>query len=362
MCINIRRIMSKKSSKNSLTKKPLLIKMSLKFLLLLFFFLLLNFAMIRNAAAMTTLLRPGFYSETCPDAEFIVRDVIKKSMTREARNAASVMRLQFHDCFVNGCDASVLLDDTPNMLGEKLGLSNINSLRSFEVLDEAKEALEIACPGVVSCADIVVMAARDAVVLSGGPNWDVKLGRLDSLTASQKDSDDIMPSPRANASYLIDLFNRFNLSVKDLVALSGSHSIGKGRCFSVMFRLYNQSGTGRPDPAIEPKYREKLDKLCPLGGDENATVDLDATPELFDNQYFKDLVNGRGFLNSDETLYTFPQTRGYVKLFSANQNEFFKAFVQGMIKMGDLQSGRPGEIRKNCRVVNRRAVDILLES
>ena len=58
-----------------------------------------------------------------------------------------------------------MLDDTPNMLGEKLGLSNINSLRSFEVLDEAKEALERACPGVVSCADIVIMAARDAVVL-----------------------------------------------------------------------------------------------------------------------------------------------------------------------------------------------------
>lgn len=58
-----------------------------------------------------------------------------------------------------------MLDDTPNMLGEKLGLSNINSLRSFEVLDEAKEALERVCPGVVSCADIVIMAARDAVVL-----------------------------------------------------------------------------------------------------------------------------------------------------------------------------------------------------
>ncbi|KAL3527619.1 hypothetical protein ACH5RR_012275 [Cinchona calisaya] len=335
--------------------KPLL-KMSVTSLP--FFYLLL--VLVINAAA-ATLLRPGFYSETCPEAEFIVRDVIKKAMNREARNAASVMRLQFHDCFVNGCDASVLLDDTPNMLGEKLGLSNINSLRSFEVLDEAKEALEGVCPGVVSCADIVIMAARDAVVLTGGPSWEVKLGRLDSLTASQEDSDNIMPSPRANASYLIDLFDRFNLSVKDLVALSGSHSIGKGRCFSVMFRLYNQSGTGRPDPAIQPKFREKLDKLCPLGGDENVTVDLDATPETFDNQYFQDLTNGRGFLNSDETLFTYPKTREYVKLFGANQNEFFKAFVEGMIKMGDLQSGRPGEIRRNCRFVNRRPVDILLE-
>lgn len=59
----------------------------------------------------------------------------------------------------------MLLDDTPTMLGEKFALSNINSLRSYEVIDEAKEALEKACPGVVSCADIIIMAARDAVAL-----------------------------------------------------------------------------------------------------------------------------------------------------------------------------------------------------
>lgn len=198
---------------------------------------------------------------------------------------------------------------------------------------------------------------------SRGPNWVVKLGRKDSLTASQEDSDNIMPSPRANASFLIDLFAKFNLSVKDLVALSGSHSIGEGRCFSIMFRLYNQSGSGKPDPAIEPKFREKLNKLCPLGGDENMTGDLDATPQMFDNQYFKDLVAGRGFLNSDETLFTYPGTREYVRLFSKDEGEFFRAFVEGMVKMGDLQSGRPGEIRSNCRVVNSRPVQAsLLES
>ncbi|XP_022846905.1 peroxidase 17-like [Olea europaea var. sylvestris] len=324
---------------------------------LLLLFLLLSL----DIAASGTPLRPGFYSKTCPDAEFIVRDVIKKAMVRETRSAASVMRLQFHDCLVNGCDGSILLDDTPYMLGEKLSLSNINSLRSFEVIDEVKDALEDACPGVVSCADIVIMVARDAVVLSGGPNWEVKLGRRDSLTASQKDSDDIMPSPRANSTSLINLFSRFNLSVKDLVALSGSHSIGKGRCFSIVHRLYNQSGTGRPDPAFEPKFRKKLDKLCPLGGDGNVTGNLDATPKKFDNQYFKDLVNGRGFLNSDQTLFTHPKTREYVRMFSRNQREFFEAFVEGMIKLGDLQSGRPGEIRKNCRVINGRPLEGLID-
>ncbi|OWM65647.1 peroxidase 17 [Punica granatum] len=313
-------------------------------------------------AAASAQLRPKYYSQTCPDAERIVREVMRKAMIREPRSVASVMRFQFHDCFVNGCDGSLLLDDTPTMLGEKLALSNINSLRSFEVVDEIKDALERACPGVVSCADIVIMAARDAVALTGGPDWEVKLGRKDSLTASQEDSSNIMPSPRSNATFLINLFAKFNLSARDMVALSGSHSIGQARCFSIMFRLYNQSGTGKPDPAMDPEYRLKLDKLCPLGGDENVTGDLDATPRVFDNQYFKDLVAGRGFLNSDQTLYTMAETRDYVRAFSKDQIEFFKAFVEGMIKMGDLLSGRPGEIRKNCRVVNSWPVDILLES
>lgn len=66
---------------------------------------------------------------------------------------------------VKGCDGSVLMDATPTMLGEKDALSNINSLRSFDVVDEIKAALEERCPGVVSCADIIVTAARDAVVL-----------------------------------------------------------------------------------------------------------------------------------------------------------------------------------------------------
>lgn len=171
-----------------------------------------------------------------------------------------------------------------------------------------------------------------------------------------------MPSPRSNASLLIDLFAKYNLCVKDLVALSGTHSIGQGRCFSIMFRLYNQSGTGRPDPAIEPKFREKLYKLCPPNVDQNVTGDLDATPRLFDNQYFKDLVAGRGFLNSDQTLFTFTQTRRFVELFSKDQDAFFRALVEGMLKMGDLQSNQPGEIRRNCRAVNGRHVNTFWES
>lgn len=164
-----------------------------------------------------------------------------------------------------------------------------------------------------------------------------------------------MPSPNGStATTLIDLFQRFNLTTKDMVALSGSHTIGEARCFSIMTRLYNYSGSGKSDPAFEPIYREKLSKLCPMGGDENVTSGMDATAKVFDNQYFKDLVSRKGFLNSDQTLFTWPETREYVKMFSENETEFFRAFAEGMVKMGDLQSTKPGEVRLNCRVVNRK--------
>ncbi|XP_047329210.1 peroxidase 17-like [Impatiens glandulifera] len=319
-----------------------------------FFFFLISLAALHGGdGASHSKLRHGYYSTTCPAAEITVKKVIRKNMISEPRSAASVMRLQFHDCFVNGCDASLLLDDTPNMLGEKESFANGGSLRRYDIIDEAKANLERICPGVVSCADIIIMAARDAVFFSGGPDWAVKLGRKDGLTASLQDSNDIMPTPRANATYLLGLFQRFNLSAKDLVALSGSHSIGKGDCIGMVFRLYNQSGSGKPDPAMEIGYRKRMEKFCPpWGAISNVTVDLDPTPKVFDNKYYKELIKGKGFFNSDQSLYTLPETRKYVERFSRGEKEFFEAFAKGMIKMGDLQSGRSGEIRRNCRVVN----------
>lgn len=65
---------------------------------------------------------------------------------------------------VKGCDASVLLDSTEEMTSEKESPSN-ESLRGFGLIDIIKSKLEEQRPGVVSCADILVLAARDCVAL-----------------------------------------------------------------------------------------------------------------------------------------------------------------------------------------------------
>lgn len=59
----------------------------------------------------------------------------------------------------------MLLDDTSNFTGEKKAVPNNNSVRGFEVIDKIKSAVEKACPGVVSCADILAITARDSVVI-----------------------------------------------------------------------------------------------------------------------------------------------------------------------------------------------------
>ena len=65
-----------------------------------------------------------------------------------------------------GCDGSLLLDDDlPAIRTEKNVPANNNSARGFPVVDGIKRALEEACPGIVSCADILALAAEISVEL-----------------------------------------------------------------------------------------------------------------------------------------------------------------------------------------------------
>ncbi|KAH9324836.1 hypothetical protein KI387_005014, partial [Taxus chinensis] len=93
-----------------------------------------------------------------------VKSAVKQAVNNEKRMGASLLRLHFHDCFVNGCDGSILLDDSASLTGEKIAQPNANSARGFDVIDTIKTQVEAACSGVVSCADILAIAARDSVV------------------------------------------------------------------------------------------------------------------------------------------------------------------------------------------------------
>ncbi|KAL6979831.1 peroxidase [Sarracenia purpurea var. burkii] len=121
-----------------------------------------------------------------------------------------------------GCDASVLLDNSDSIVSEKQAGPNLNSLRGFEVIDEIKYILEEACPDTVSCADILALAARDAVRSRGGPRWNVYLGRRDSIKASLDGANKFIPAPNSSLETLIANFQQQGLHTGDLVALSGN--------------------------------------------------------------------------------------------------------------------------------------------
>ena len=105
--------------------------------------------------------RVGFYSAACPQVESIVRSTVQSHFCSNPTVAPGLLRMLFHDCFVQGCDASILItgSNTERTAGPNL------LLRGYEVIDDAKTQLEAACPGIVSCADILALAARDSVVL-----------------------------------------------------------------------------------------------------------------------------------------------------------------------------------------------------
>ncbi|XP_021282206.1 peroxidase A2-like [Herrania umbratica] len=302
-------------------------------------------------------LSATFYATTCPNASSIVRSVIQQALQSDVRIGASLIRLHFHDCFVNGCDASILLDNSANIQSEKDAAPNTNSTRGFNVVDNIKTALENSCPGIVSCADILALAAEASVSLQGGPSWSVLLGRRDSLTANQAGANSSIPSPFEGLSNITSKFSAVGLNTNDLVALSGAHTFGRAQCRLFSNRLYNFSGTGNPDPTLNSSYLTTLRQICPQSGSGFNVANLDpTTPDTFDSNYFTNLQNNQGLLQSDQELFSTAgaPTISIVNTFSGNQTAFFQSFAQSMINMGNISplTGSSGEIRSDCKKVN----------
>ncbi|KAG0480283.1 hypothetical protein HPP92_011141 [Vanilla planifolia] len=111
-----------------------------------------------------------FYKESCPQAEDIIREQVKLLYKRHKNTAFSWLRNIFHDCAVQSCDASLLLETTRKTISEK-ETDRSFGMRNFRYLEDIKDAVERECPGVVSCADILVLSARDGIVAIEGHTY-----------------------------------------------------------------------------------------------------------------------------------------------------------------------------------------------
>ncbi|CAI0629226.1 unnamed protein product [Linum tenue] len=301
-------------------------------------------------------LKNGFYSSSCPKAEAIVRSAVESAFKDDPSIAPGLLRLHFHDCFVQGCDGSVLISGSN---AERSAPQNLG-IRGFEVIDAAKAQLEASCPGVVSCADILALAARDSVDLSNGPSWAVPTGRRDGRVSSASQAA-VLPSPLDSIAAQRQKFAAKGLDDHDLVTLAaGAHTIGQTECRFMSYRLYNFTATGNADPTISQSFLAQLQTLCPRNGNGLKKIPLDRDSHgNFDTSFFKNVKAGNGVLESDQRLWDDANTRRIVENYAGTIRGLFGfrfdfEFSKAMIKMSgvEVKTGRDGEIRKVCSRAN----------
>ncbi|XP_010254706.1 PREDICTED: peroxidase 5-like [Nelumbo nucifera] len=296
-----------------------------------------------------------YYSSTCPQAETLIAETLKDIVSKDIRVPARMIRMHFHDCFVRGCDGSILLDSTPGNKAEKDAPPNNPSLQGFEVIDKLKAVLENNCPGVVSCADILAYAARESVYLAGVDRYRIRGGRKDGRVSKDTDALANLLPPFAQVSTLIQGYAAKGLSVQDMVTLSGAHTVGVSHCSSIVGRQANFSNTGKPDPTLDPHLASVLRVECQSNnGSDNIVVMDRFTPLVLDNKYYVGLLQNKGLFTSDQTLLTIEVTRNEVMENAYKPGVWEQKFIASMIKMGEIEvlTGNQGEVRKVCSRVN----------
>ncbi|KAK3165664.1 hypothetical protein QOZ80_1AG0036140 [Eleusine coracana subsp. coracana] len=298
-------------------------------------------------------LAVGFYKESCPHAEELVLAEMREIVRKDVKLAPALLRFMLHDCFVRGCDGSIMLKSR-NGTGERDSIPSY-SLRGYDEIDHIKAKVEKECPLTVSCADIIVMAARDAVFLTNGPWYEVETGRRDGRVSSDYDANNDLPGPNNTIVDIKIYFSFKGLGWKDIVVLSGSHTIGRAQCVTFAEdRLYNYTGRGIQDPTLNKTYAATLRQACEPGLERDTTpVEMDpSTPYTFDLGYYRDVASKKGLFTSDQTLLDDPWTREYVERMAAAESpdEYFRDYAEAMTNMGRIEvlTGDNGEIREVC--------------
>ncbi|KAG0570551.1 hypothetical protein KC19_6G170000 [Ceratodon purpureus] len=305
---------------------------------------------VMMAAGGASALQSGFYASSCPQAEDTIYSTLQQLHANDPDLPPVLLRLHFHDCFVRGCDGSVLLQGSGT---ERTAPPNAR-LEGFAAIDAAKAAVDKLCPGVVSCADILAFAARDSVKMVGGPGWTVPAGRRDGTVSLASEASSNLPGAQMDVNQLTANFAKQGLTRDDMVILSGAHTIGEAACVHIDNRIYDYPSASGVDPLLPKDFAAKLKKKCSTRGLTDRKFDLDSgTSAVFDAQYYSNLAKRTGLLTSDQVLYEDARTRPLV-MESSNKANFFPKFTQAMVKMSQISvlEGEQGQIRQRCGYVN----------
>ncbi|CDY40651.1 hypothetical protein HID58_013237 [Brassica napus] len=182
-----------------------------------------------------------------------------------------------------------------------------------------KIALEL-CEGVkakhpkITYADLYQLAGVVAVEVTGGPDISFQPGRKDSNVCPREGR---LPDAKKDFQHLRDVFYRMGLSDKDIVALSGGHTLGRA----------HPERSGFDGPWTQE-------------------------PLKFDNSYFVELLKGEseGLLKlpSDKTLLEDPEFRRYVELYAKDEDAFFRDYAESHKKLSELGFNPNASAAKAC--------------
>ncbi|KAJ8769340.1 hypothetical protein K2173_002544 [Erythroxylum novogranatense] len=308
-------------------------------------------------ATISAQLKQNYYASICPNVEKIVRDAVRAKFNQTFVTVPATIRLYFHDCMVQGCDASIMVASNATNTAEKDHPDNLSLAGDgFDTVIKAKQAVDAvpSCRNKVSCADILAMATRDVIALVGGPSYAVELGRFDGLSSTNTSVNGKLPKPTFNLTQLNSMFSANGLSQLDMIALSAAHTVGFSHCDRFSNRIYNFSTGTLVDPTLNKTYANVLKQLCPKKVDPRVAINMDPnTPRAFDNMYYKNLVQGMGLFTSDQVLYTDLRSRPTVNAWASNSTAFQVAFINAITKLGriGIKTNKTGNIRRDCSVL-----------
>ncbi|KAE8703532.1 Rho GTPase activating protein with PAK-box/P21-Rho-binding domain [Hibiscus syriacus] len=264
-------------------------------------------------------LKKNFYRHKCHDAEIIIKNTTEQYVANDPMLPAKFLRMHFHDCFVRGCDGSVLLNSTANNTAEKEAIPNQT---------------------VSACLGMQFLTKRDGKCREVPRRW------LNFLLLS--------PTIPSSNKVLLNKASMTRLSGLIRTLNACAHTIGVGHCNTFRNRLYNFTGSGDQDPSLNATYAAFLKSQCRSLSDNTTVVPMVPGSALkFDNNYYFTVKQHKGLFQSDAALLT-NNVSSHIVHKLLDEEKFFKEFAKSMKKMEavGVLTGNAGEIRKKCFVVN----------
>ncbi|OEL33833.1 Peroxidase 2 [Dichanthelium oligosanthes] len=293
----------------------------------------------------------GYYYRS--PLENTIRGLVEKAIKDDSRVGPALVRLLFHDCWVYGCDGSVLLDWTPyDLYNTEKNASNNIGLNGFDLIDRIK----LVVGDQASCANILAYAARDAasILSNGNIDYPVPGDLKDGVRSSPAYADAELPGSTFSFAQLKANFAKKEFSVEDLVILSGAHSVGVCHDSSFADRLNPQVAA---DGEINPRYQFALALYVKRQRDANPTVqnnirDMDAFSQLvagyyaggakgvLDNSYYQANLDKKVLLKSDWELTQDKDAAKKLVEYRDNATDWNIDFANALARLSDLRPAK----------------------